>query len=589
VGVGLLYRYGYFHQLLDDTGYQREQYDRSDPRSLPLRPVLIGDRVPLRIPIPFPGRHVYARAWRAAVGRIPLYLLDTDVPENNPEDRWITAHLYGGDQDTRIRQELVLGIGGARLLRALRIAGVESGISRYHLNEGHSAFVVLELARERLALGAARNIEEALLQVAPRVAFTTHTPVTAGHDTFPSRLIEEYLSAYRKEVGLTHEDVMRLGRVHPNRESEAFNMTVLALRGASRRNAVSRLHGQVSRQMWAGVGIGSLDADPRVRMGSITNGVHLPTWAGPEMAALFDRVLGCAWRTAAREPSTWTALDRVPAATLWRARTAQRQRLLAHAGLELDAERTLVLGFARRFATYKRAGLLLAEAHRLADLLTSRCVAIVFAGKAHPRDEPGKLLVQRVVEASRDRRFQGRLVFLADYDLELARLLVQGSDVWLNTPRRPMEASGTSGMKAVLNGALHVSELDGWWDEAYHPAIGWALGAGLPDELSEQARDAAESRQLMDLLEQQIAPLFFGRDASGLPAAWLAHVSRSIATLAPRYSAERMVAEYATRVYWPSASARPRAPETNAAVGTSSPLASPRPAAAPNRVTGGRA
>jgi starch phosphorylase len=555
VGIGLLYRYGYFCLTIDDSGYQREHYNKIDPMTLPLRPVVRRDRLPLLVDVPFLGRQVYARAWRADVGRVPLYLLDTDIPQNRPDDRWITAHLYGGDHDTRIRQEIVLGIGGARLLRALFFAELEPAVSVYHLNEGHSAFVVLELARERLDQGVANSFDEALLQVAPHVAFTTHTPVTAGHDAFPSDLMDAYLAAYRPALGLDAEQLMRFGRVHPEVAGEPFSMTVLGLRGASRRNGVSQLHARVSRDMWRSVGVGIHDDPPEVPMEAITNGVHGPTWAGPEMGALFDRVLGRSWRVAGRQTASWAPLQTVPPVELWTARTAQRARLLARAGVKLDPERTLVIGFARRFATYKRAGLPLEQPERLARLIAAspdQPVVIMFAGKAHPRDEPGKLLVERIVQASHDQRFRGWLTFLPDYDIDLARLLVQGADVWLNTPRRPHEASGTSGMKATLNGALHLSELDGWWDEAYQPGIGWALGVGLSDNMSDLARDAAEADQLLELLEQHVVPSFHTRSPAGIPLDWLMRVNQSIRVLAPRFSAERMVAEYAERMYAPA-------------------------------------
>jgi starch phosphorylase len=559
VGVGLLYRFGYFRQVLDEWGYQREYYDTLDPFGLPIRPVLLGNGLPLQIGVPFPGRMVYARAWRANVGRVPLYLLDTDVTQNRVDDRWITAHLYGGDHDTRIRQEMLLGIGGARLLHALSLARLEPAPAVYHLNEGHSAFVILELARRRLEQGVAASFEDALLQVAPSLAFTTHTPVTAGHDAFAADLVEEYLADYRQLLGLDHTSFMRLGSLHSGVDAEHFSMTVLALRGAARRNGVSRLHGSISRQLWSGVGIGTRDAPPRVAMGAITNGIHGPTWAGPNMAQLFDTYLGRRWRIAARLPSTWAPLTQVPHSSLWRARTAQRARLLTRAGISMDPDCALVVGFARRFATYKRADLLLEVPNRLASLLAGdprRPVAIVFAGKAHPSDTPGKFLVQRIVQASQDERFRGRLVFLPDYDVELARLLVQGADVWLNTPRRPQEASGTSGMKAILNGALHLSELDGWWDEAYQPELGWALGIRLREDLADDARDAAEAHQLVEILEQDVVPMFFSRDADGVPREWLARVRRSIRTLAPQYNAERMVTDYAVRVYWPASGDR---------------------------------
>ena len=567
VGVGLLYRYGYFRQVIDDTGYQREAYDRLDTDALAVRPVLNAQGAPVVIEVPFPGRTVFARVWQATVGRVPLYLLDTDLANNREDDRWITGHLYGGDQDTRIRQEIVLGIGGLRALRAILPPDAQPDV--LHMNEGHSAFLALELARERLASGAASSFDEAALQVAPMLAFTTHTPVAAGHDAFPSDLVEAYFNGYRQQLGLSHDEFMLRGRREPEATWERFSMTVLALRSAARRNGVSQLHGAVSRQMWGGVGLTMRDAAPAAEMDAITNGVHTPTWVGPEMSALFDRQLGTEWRTLPDAPTNWGDLGSVDRGALWAARTAQRARLLErvdavsrHEGLgglhrDVTPEKALVLGFARRFATYKRAGLVLTDPERLVRLMdgSDRPLVIVFAGKAHPRDDPGKLLVQRIVQASRDPRFRGRLVFLENYDVELARLLVQGSDVWMNTPRRPQEASGTSGMKATLNGALHLSELDGWWDEAYAPGIGWALGEGLSDELVGEAHDTAEARQLMDLLEFEILPQFFERDEHGHPLRWLDCVARSIEVMAPRFSAQRMVREYAERFYRPAGAA----------------------------------
>jgi glycogen phosphorylase len=567
VAVGLLYRYGYFRQVIDESGYQREAYDRLETDTVAVRPVLNAHGAPLIVDVPFPGRSVYARVWVAQVGRIPLYLLDTDLADNREDDRWITGHLYGGDQDTRIRQEIVLGIGGLRALRA--VLPTEAQPEVMHMNEGHSAFLSLELARERLVSGAAQNFDDALLQVAPHLAFTTHTPVAAGHDAFPSDLVEAYFNGYRQQLGLSHEEFMLYGRREPEATWERFSMTVLALRSAARRNGVSQLHGAVSKDMWGGVGLSLRDAPPAAEMESITNGVHTATWVGPEMGAVYDRQLGTEWRTHPDRPANWSELRHLNLDTLWAARTAQRARLLERVdamsrfeglgGLHPDVtpERALVLGFARRFATYKRAGLVLSDPERLVRLMDggNRPLVIVFAGKAHPRDDPGKLLVQRIVQASRDERFRGRLVFLDNYDVEIARFLVQGSDVWMNTPRRPQEASGTSGMKATLNGALHLSELDGWWDEAYAPGMGWALGEGLPEELVGEAHDAAEARQLMDLLEYDILPAFFDRDAVGVPRRWLDSVSQSIETMAPRFSAQRMVGEYVGRFYKPAGAA----------------------------------
>jgi starch phosphorylase len=568
VAVGLLYRWGYFRQVIDDTGYQREVYDWLDTDAVAVRPVQNAQGGPVVIEVPFPGRTVLARVWVAQVGRVPLYLLDTDLPENREDDRWITGHLYGGDQDTRIRQEIVLGIGGLRALRAVLPPDAQPEVM--HMNEGHSAFLSLELARERLAAGAASNFDEAALQVAPHLAFTTHTPVAAGHDAFPSDLVEAYFNGYRQLLGLTHEEFMRRGHRDPDVGWERFSMTVLALRSAARRNGVSQLHGAVSKQMWGGIGLTIQDAPPAVEMDSITNGVHTATWAGPEMSGLFDRQLGTDWHAQPELPSSWSSMRHVDAGALWAARTAQRARLLnrvdamaRHEGLgglhpDVTPEKALVIGFARRFATYKRAGLVLTDPDRLVRLMdgSNRPLVIVFAGKAHPRDDAGKLLVQRIVQASRDARFRGRLVFLENYDVAIARLLVQGSDVWMNTPRRPQEASGTSGMKAALNGALNLSELDGWWDEAYVPGVGWALGEGLPQELVGEAHDAAEAAQLMDLLEFDILPLYFDRDAEGRPLRWLDDVARSIETMAPRFSAHRMVREYTDRLYTPAGARR---------------------------------
>ena len=567
VAVGLLYRYGYFRQIIDETGYQHEAYDRLDTDTVAVRPVLTAQGAPVVIEVPFPGRTVFARVWMAQVGRVPLYLLDTDLADNREDDRWITGHLYGGDQDTRIRQEIVLGIGGLRALRAVLPSEAQPDV--LHMNEGHSAFLSLELAREKLAAGEASTFDEAALQVAPKLAFTTHTPVAAGHDAFPSDLVEAYFNGYRQQLGLSHDEFMQRGRRDRDASWERFSMTVLALRSAARRNGVSQLHGAVSKEMWGGVGLTLRDAPPAAEMEAITNGVHTATWVGPEMSALFDRQLGAAWRTLPDVSANWSAIGRVDSSSLWAARTAQRARLLErvdamsrHEGLgglhpDVTPERALVLGFARRFATYKRAGLVLSDPDRLVRLMDggNRPLVVVFAGKAHPRDDPGKLLVQRIVQASRDERFRGRLVFLENYDVEIARLLVQGSDVWMNTPRRPQEASGTSGMKATLNGSLHLSELDGWWDEAYAPGMGWALGEGLGDDLVGEAHDAAEAKQLMDLLEFDILPLFFDRGEHGAPTRWLDCVSRSIEVMAPQFSAQRMVREYADRFYAPAGAA----------------------------------
>jgi starch phosphorylase len=557
VGVALMYRHGYFRQTIDANGGQRESYDHLDPEQLPLRHVLVSDGVPLEIGVPLADRVVRARAWRAQVGRVPLYLLDTDIACNREDDRWITGHLYGGDSDTRLRQEMVLGIGGMRLLEALRVLGIEPAVNLYHLNEGHAAFAALERTAERMRQSGEPDFFRAHQRVAQSVAFTTHTSVAAGHDAFHPELIEAYLGGYREQLGLSHDAFMSLGRRQASNDEEPFSMTVLALRSADARNGVSQLHAGVSRRAWSDVGTGVQNAEPRIRMDAITNGVHTATWAGPEMSRFLDRWTGGAWRERPQEPSAWSRLAQASPRELWDARGAQRARLLQElhtrvgCNVEVTNENPMVIGFARRFATYKRAGLLLRHPSWLERLLRNDAqpLLLVFAGKAHPHDELGKQLVQRVIEASRDSRYSGRIVFVPNYDVELARLMVQGSDVWLNTPRRPMEASGTSGMKAALNGALNLSELDGWWDEAYSPEVGWALGEGLPAAISEDTRDEAEAAQLLELLETDIVPLFFDHNQDGIPVRWLARVSRSIELLAPSFSAHRMLDEYVERIY----------------------------------------
>jgi glycogen phosphorylase len=559
VGVGLLYRCGYFRQSIDANGWQCELYDPLSLKHAPIRPVFTSDGVRLEIGVPVADRTVRAHAWLAEVGCVPLYLLDTDLPANREDDRWITGHLYGGDSDTRLRQEIVLGIGGVRLLEALRVLGLEPATQVYHLNEGHAAFVALERAASRMRQSGDTDFFVAHQQVAESLAFTTHTPVAAGHDAFHPELIEAYLGKYREGLRLSHDAFMSLGRRRSGNSEEPFSMTILALRSAHARNGVSELHGNVSRDAWSDVGISVENDAPSVPMTAITNGVHTVTWAGPEMSSFLDRSIGCAWRERPEDPSAWTRLAHASLRDLWAARGAQRARLLREiqnrtsCKPDLINDNPMVIGFARRFATYKRADLLLRQPSWLERLLqnSSRPLLFVFAGKAHPRDEPGKQLVQRVVDASCDDRYNGRIVFLPDYDVAVARLMVQGSDVWLNTPRRPMEASGTSGMKAALNGALNVSELDGWWNEAYTPEVGWALGEDIRPGFPDDTRDEAEAAQLMDLLERQVVPLFFERDQEGIPVAWLAQVQRSIELLSPRFSAQRMVEDYVGRIYRP--------------------------------------
>jgi glycogen phosphorylase len=566
VGVGLLYRDGYFTQELDEGGRQRESYMSLEPGLLPLRGERRDDGTPLRVEVPIGGRTVRARVWCAQVGSVPLYLLDTDVEENEPADRHITDRLYGGDLEHRLKQEIVLGIGGVRALRAL---GHEVDV--HHLNEGHAAFVAVERIRELVAEGS--DFANAVERVRPAMVFTTHTPVPAGHDYFPPDMLARYLEPYARAAGLEWRDLIGLGRVNPTDAGESFCMTVLALRTSGARNGVSRLHGEVSRQMWRRLWPEVPEAD--VPIGYVTNGVHLPTWVGPAMAGLFGRHLGEDW-TRVNGTAPWDNVLNVPAAELWGARAEQRTALVNHVRVVAAAQTArrganadglvealdpsaLTIVFARRFATYKRANLLLRDPDRLARILNdpARPVQFIFAGKAHPRDEGGKLLLQEIVRTGELPEFRGRLVFLASYDVELARLLVQGADVWLNVPRRPLEASGTSGMKAAANGCLNLSVSDGWWAEAWHDhnrfpehPIGWAIeGTGGH---SERAQDDIDARALYDLLETEIIPLFFDRDASGVPGRWAARMRSAMSQICPFFNTHRMVEQYVDSYYVPA-------------------------------------
>ncbi|MDP9374429.1 MAG: alpha-glucan family phosphorylase [Chloroflexota bacterium] len=546
VGVGLFYRRGYFRQLLDDAGWQRDADEDNDPERLPMEPARRPDGTPLTVELAFPGRPVAARVWRLRVGRVDLYLLDTDVDGNAPEDRAITARLYGGDVETRIRQEIVLGIGGHRALEALGLAPAVC-----HMNEGHAAFLSLERAR-RLMERTGLPFAEARAAAAPGLVFTTHTPVAAGHDYFPPDLMERYLGDYAGTLGLSPRDLLALGRRNPDDAGEWFCQTILALRMAGRSNGVSRLHGAVSRRMWRDLWPGL--PEDEVPIGYVTNGVHLPTWRAAGLAG-----------PAAPDGELWAARERGRAALIRFTRDRLRaqglrhglsERAAAEVGGRLDPA-ALTIGFARRFATYKRATLLLRDPARLARLLNdpARPVQVIFAGKAHPRDEGGKALIRQIVELSRQEAFGGRLVFLEGYDMAVARALVQGADVWLNNPQRPYEASGTSGMKAAANGALNVSTLDGWWVEAWEEdadddagAIGWAIGRGEQFEDPEQGA-RVEAEALYELLEREVAPAFYERGAGGVPPRWIARMRASIERIPPVFNTDRMVREYTERFY----------------------------------------
>ncbi len=565
-GISLMYREGYFRQYLNVDGWQQERYPENDFFTLPLTPELDATGNPVIVKVQLPGRELALRIWHIQVGRVPLYLLDANIPENSPADRAITSQLYGGDLHNRIQQEIVLGIGGIRALRALgRMPTV------CHMNEGHAAFTGLERIRlliEEHGLDFATAFEA----VKAGTCFTTHTPVPAGNDAFPMSMIEQYLGEYMGKMGVDRNALAALGRQHPGNEQEPFGMTVLALRLANTSNGVSKLHGSVSRRMWKDLWPELPAAE--VPITSITNGVHTQSWLAPEVAQLYDRYLGIQWEDRPTDFAIWKRVDHIPDGELWRTHERGRERLVAVARARLKAQLkrrgsppsevdaadevldpdALTIGFARRFATYKRGDLIFRNFERLVSILNSkdRPVQFIFAGKAHPQDRGGKELIQRVVQQSRKPEFRKRVVFIEDYDMNVARYLVQGVDVWLNNPRRPLEASGTSGMKICGNGGLNLSILDGWWVEGYDGDNGWAIGAG--EEYTDLAyQDEVESRALLDLIEQDIVPAFYKRDANGLPREWIRRMKRSIMSLVPVFNTNRMVEQYTETCYVPSA------------------------------------
>ena len=567
VGVGLFYGQGYFRQHLDRTGWQQEEYLQADVNQLPMQPAIGKNGRPVEIQIDTRRGHILAKVWRMNVGRCDLLLLDSDVNGNDPEDRELTSRLYGGDRRIRIRQELLLGVGGYRALVAM---GITPGV--LHLNEGHSGFAVLEATRTRMQ-DEGSTFAEAVPRVAREVVFTTHTPVPAGHDRFSADLIEEHLGPLRDSMGLSHDWLMSLGRENPKNHSEEFCMTVLGLKLSRRANAVSSLHGEVSRNMWTGLFPGKQEDD--VPIGHITNGVHVPTWLAPQMARLYDRHLGIGWNENSGESRTWEAIENVDDGELWETHLSLKARLIefvrhrAHRQASRRDEPTeslhrlnrllspdaLTIGFARRFATYKRANLLLKDIERLASMVNDpkRPVQFIFAGKAHPRDEPGKCVLQEVAQLMRDRQFSDRFVFIEDYDINVGRHLVQGVDVWLNNPRRPLEASGTSGQKVVLNGGLNLSVLDGWWAEAYDGLNGFAIGTGRTHS-DPDIHDARDGEDLFRVLIDQVIPLYYQRDFDGLPHGWIKRMKRTIRTLGWRFNANRMVMDYTLKCYVPAGS-----------------------------------
>ena len=564
VGVGLLYQQGYFRQRLNADGWQLELFPRNDFPNIPVDLVL-RDGSPVTVEVDLPDRKTIAQVWLVRVGRTKLYLLDTNVPENSPEDRHITAQLYGGDQEMRIRQEIVLGIGGLRMLQTLGIAP-----KVFHMNEGHSAFLGLERIRMLMSEHGV-SFDEAREAVAASNVFTTHTPVPAGNDAFEPWLIDKYFADYWEELGLSREEFFALGRQDPANQDEPMNLTVLAMRLSTSRNGVSRLHGAVSQKLWAGIWSGVPTSEVPIR--HITNGIHTRSWISADLASLYDRYLGPSWHENPADETIWKAVEHIPDTELWRTHERRRERLVAFARKRLREQlakrgagasdlavaeevldpEVLTIGFARRFATYKRADLIFQDIDRLAEMVTHehRRVQIIFAGKAHPRDNPGKEMIRKVIHTARKDPFRQSMVFIEDYDLNVARYLVQGVDIWLNTPLRPMEASGTSGMKVAANGGLNVSVLDGWWAEGYKPAVGWAIGSGESyDDLEYQ--NTVESQALYDLLAKEIIPLFYDRGPDNLPRGWIAMMKTAMCGLAPLFNTNRMVREYAEKFYAPA-------------------------------------
>ncbi len=563
VGVSLFYREGYFEQRLTPEGWQHESYLPHRMEDLPLDPVLGADGQRLKGRVQVGHSVVTFVAWRLAVGRIQIYLLDTNVPENDQHYQKLSANVYGGDVDTRIGQEIVLGIGGVRLLRML---GIRPDV--FHMNEGHSAFLVLELLREEMANG--KVLGEAESAVRSRCVFTTHTPVPAGHDRFSSELIGHSLGHFWSETGLSHDALMGLGRIHPDDAGEAFTMTVLALRMSKVSNAVSELHGRTSREMWHPLFPDRAPAD--VPIGFVTNGVHTPSWATGRAHEFWNKRLGVDWTAKLLDAGFWRGIEENGLATdeeLWAFRYSLRRELVefvrqqirrrhspgdegGFASLErILSPDALTICFARRFATYKRAPLLFRHLDLVLPLFDNpeRPIQIVFAGKAHPRDDEGKRFLQHIVELSRHPQLYGKVVFVEDYNMAVGRGLVSGADVWLNNPRRPLEASGTSGMKTIIHGGLNLSILDGWWREGYDGANGWAIGEDRHQTDNLDQQDEEDFALLLKTLADEVIPEFYDRDELGIPRAWIARVRHAMRSLLPMYNTERMVAEYVQQSY----------------------------------------
>jgi glycogen phosphorylase len=559
VAVGLMYRKGYFRQRIDAVGWQHEYWVDTDPQRLPAALVTGPDDRPLAIEVPIYDADVTAQIWRVDVGRVPLFLLDTDLPENGPVQKWITARLYESDEHIRVAQYVLLGAGGVRALTAL---GFEPGV--IHLNEGHAMLAPVQLAAQELHSG--QDLSVGLASARERTVFTTHTPVPAGNDTYPSEQMEDAIGNLVAQLGIDSAEVIALGRTHPDDPEEDFGVTQAALRMSRAANGVSRRHGEVAREMWQPLWP-ELPVD-QVPVGYVTNGVHVPTWIGAPVRELLDRHLGEGWMARAAEPDTWAGVDQISDDDLWAARERQRtdlvekvrarsatERLLRGDAVDyVDAAatafdpRTLTIGFARRVATYKRLHLLTADPDWTLELLGGEHpVQVVLAGKAHPRDEDAKRVLKRLFGMKGAEIIGQRVVFLDDYDLATAAWLVRGCDVWLNVPRPPLEASGTSGMKSVINGGLQLSVLDGWWAEGYDGDNGWAIPGEVDDD--HEAQDDRDVAELHRLLDKEVLPMFYERDERGLPAAWIARIRASLKTLGPQFSATRMLSEYLSGPY----------------------------------------
>ena len=559
VAVGLMYRKGYFRQRIDAGGWQHEYWIDTDPRRLPAALVTGAGEVPLKIEVPIYDAEVTAQIWRVDVGRVPLFLLDTDVPENDHVERWITGRLYESDEHIRLAQYVLLGAGGVRALTAL---GFEPGV--VHLNEGHATLAPVQLAAQEMHSG--EHLATGLASARERTVFTTHTPVPAGNDCYPADQVEDAIGRLMAQLGIEAHEVIALGRTNPADENEKFGVTQAALRLSRAANGVSRRHGEVAREMWQALWP-DLGVDD-VPLGHVTNGVHIPTWIGTPMRELMDRHLGEGWMAHAAEPETWAGVDRIPDAELWHARGLQRAQLVEEMRARSTNERlqrgdvreyvdaaaktfdpqVLTIGFARRVATYKRIDLLTRDPEWTQRLLGGdQPVQVVLAGKAHPRDEEAKRTLQRLFGMKGARIVGQRVVFLDDYDLATAAWLVRGCDVWLNVPRPPLEASGTSGMKSVVNGGLQLSVLDGWWAEGYDGENGWGLSGEVDSDHG--AQDDRDANELHQVLDEQVLPTFYDLDEHGVPAAWLARVRASLKTLGPRFSATRMLSEYLSGPY----------------------------------------